>query len=309
MNTLRNSLAAGVVAAISLGAMAEVPEPRELQQSTRINALSAEMLAARIGEDGLANAMVSSVSLFYALAQLESGAAGSTAALISDLLLADGELDVVAPALADALLYAPQDPEATVGSFVMANSVWATNGGTDGQPFVFSESYLKDVAEDFATKPYSVDFKAESASDGPNSWASENTDGLIPEVIDDDTMNPLAWLILNAAYFEGSWEKSMALMPAGDDYEFELLSGESLPAASVKTTIATQVFDAEDGSVAFAVPFAGRRYAMVFHVPPEAEPDVTSWLRGVAVPDQAQTVAAALSNDVIDGLVETGFTP
>ena len=79
--------------------------PKELQVATQLNALSRDFLSSKLQQDGLQNAMVSSVSLFYALSVLKGGAAGDTNDLLQSLLLkdADAEVTAITPVLAQAL--------------------------------------------------------------------------------------------------------------------------------------------------------------------------------------------------------------
>lgn len=270
----------------------------QLQEATRINALSGELLAARLQHGDFGNAMVSSVSLFYAMAQLQEGARGQSSALIETLLLnGEGEVGALAPPLAGALTYWPESTDSPRGRFALHNAVWATSGESDGQPFYFVRDYLARIAEAYGSTDHRIDFKAKGASKEVNEWADEKTDGLIDEIIDDETLSELVWLIINAAYFEGAWATPMARVPADDSYRFQLVSGESAAAETVRSTQTMGVYDPPDGSVAFSVPFNGGKYAMVLHVAPQEMNDTRAWLLDAAVPEQAATIGALLGGE------------
>ena len=284
-STLPLVMAAALACSACLVATAESaePTPLELQQQLRINALNSEFLAARLADGGLVNTMVSPVSLFYALAVLREGADGAAARTIETRLLqADGsELLPVAEPLYR--LVQRDSDDGGRGAFRLANSVWSSSGDTTGMPYVFDASFALRVGEAYGAEVESTDFAAPDAAAAVNRWASDNTNGLIPRVIDDATMAELVWLIMNAAYFEGAWAKPMVRVDAGVAYEFRYLDGtrRALPHVVGRQTFA--VVDGDDGSVAFALPFLGGQYAMVVYAPQETHEDMPAWLQGPGV--------------------------
>ena len=260
--------------------------PMLLQQTTTINSLSKELLSARLRHDGLRNAMVSSVSLYYALSVLREGAGGETADVLDTLLLANtgATSGKVAPMLAEILMSQSMQSTGT-GVFQLANSVWSTNGESNGRPFVFAEPFMKSVASRYAASAHAIDFLQSGSSSFINRWAEENTNGLIPEIIDDATLCAFKWLIINAAYFEGSWGTSMRAIPAKDDRWFTALDGKEIATDSVKTSdFSGRVLDGTDGSIAFLLPFLGRKFSFVVYMPGDDESDIGRWLieEGVA---------------------------
>ncbi len=273
--------------------------PKALQSATQLNALSGDFLSSKLQQDGLQNAMVSSVSLFYALSVLKGGAAGDTNDLLQSLLLknADADIAVIAPALAQAL----QSPVAAnsegMGTFNLANSIWSTTGETNGMPFVFAETFQQDSFTYYDASAQSIDFLANGASEKVNQWADEKTHGLIPEVVDDKAMRTYQWLIMNAAYFEGSWAQPMYKLRARDNYQFTGLDGVTQPAEGVGArAIKGRVLDREDGSLAFSLPFAGYKYSFIIHAPSAEEANLERWLVEEAVADMPSVVVETLEN-------------
>jgi len=273
---------------------------RELQASTRINDLSTALLQLGLGREGLKNTMVSSVSLFYALSILEAGATGETKALLRTLLLKDtgtdaGVADIAVP-LASALAREEQEQASSTGRFVLSNSIWATNGDSNGRPFVFSARFAQHVATSFGAGANAIDFLEPGSSDHVNQWAKQHTHELIDDIIDDGTLADLTWLIVNAVYFQGGWATPMRRTTASDDYRFTTADGDEFEAETITSTQLLRVIDNDDGSIVLAIPFSGGQYHMVIQLPEAGELDVENWLRTIALPQQADAIKKILSN-------------
>lgn len=269
--------------------------PLDLQQATRINTLNGELLQVSLGDGPLRNTMVSSVSMFYALGMLEAGAQGHSKTLLQDLLLqSPGDVQEVIVPLTPALAHEPVNSD-TAGRFVLSNSVWATNGATNHKPFVFASAFIDSVSSAFAAEARSIDFLAPGAAMPVNLWAEQKTHGLIDQIIDDETLQELTWLIINAAYFEGSWKTPMGRRPPSDDYRFSTEGSERLAIDTVSSKQLLQVVDHEDGSVTLRIPFSGNRYHLVVQIPATDVSDVGDWLRQYAIPGQAEAVDASFT--------------
>ena len=297
MKLIQRFLAAslGCILAMNL-AMADTPEQR--QASTTVNQLSSQFLLSKLKHDGLKNTLVSSVSLFYALSILHNGANGETEDLLRSILLADVDSTVneASPALAEVLVSPRSTGQSGAGVFRLANSLWSTNGATNKLPFVFAEPFTSNTATHYNAIPHSIDFLASNASTAINQWADENTDGLIREIIDDETLRAFQWLIMNAAYFEGAWSTPMRAIEAGDDYVFRALDGSEKPVDTIRTVdYEARVVDNEDGSVAFKLPFIGGKYSFVVYMPAE-QTDITRWLTQHGPATIADVVKRVLEN-------------
>lgn len=307
MKALNRVLTTSVLAT-SLGLMANsgaagdainTSSAKELQAATQINALSRDFLSAKLQQDGLNNSMVSSVSLFYALSVLKGGAAGDTSELLQSLLLEGTEADItaIAPALAQALQSPVAAKSEGMGTFNLANSIWSTTGATNNKPFVFAEKFQRDSSTYYDASAQSIDFLANGASEKVNEWADEKTHGLIPEVVDDKAMRSYQWLVMNAAYFEGSWAQPMYKLRARDNYQFTGLDGVTQPAEGVGArAIKGRVLDREDDSLAFSLPFVGYKYSFIIHAPSDDEENLERWLAEEAVADMPSVVVETLEN-------------
>jgi serpin B len=272
--------------------------PLDIQQSTHINEISAELLTTRLSNEGLSNKMVSGISLFYALSVLESGAAGSSEALLNRYLLRteDVELTSVTPALIEQLTSAPGGHEG-MGTFEASNTVWSTNGETNKQPFAFNPLFQQTVQDCYKAPAMELDFMALGASDVINEWANAVTHGLIPEVIDDSVLKKLEWLIASAAYFQGAWARPMQRVESDANYRFKRLDGTTVAAPTITTrNDYDRVLDREDGSVAFQLPFLGGKYSFIALVPSESEASLEKWLTESAPLDLPMVVSDVLEN-------------
>lgn len=287
------------LASVSPAAEEAVADPLRLRAQTALNAIGPELLAAHLRNDGMANTMVSSASLFWALSVLALGADGDAAALLDARLLTDRDapLTEVAPQLA-ALLTTEGDGRARHGAFQLSNSVWSTNGASDGAPFVLDEAFIAAAERLYGAVHRSLDFAAPGASEPINAWAEETTNGLIPTIIDDKLLSGLDWVILNTALFEGSWGTAMRRKDAGDDYRFVGLDGHAQAAETINTVdYVARVTDLDDGSVVFQLPFAGGRYAFIAHLPAADQADIAAWLQDTAVPGFADMAARLLAGE------------
>jgi serpin B len=273
-------------------------DARQLQESTSLNTIGTELLSSQLQTGGVRNAMVSPVSLFYALSILALGADGASEELLTSRLLADSpvRLQDVAPRLAAQLSH-DNGTGTNNGVFQLANSLWSTNGASNGQPFVFAGEFLAAAAALYGAGQESLDFMAPGAAQAINDWAREQTRDLIPSIIDDGTLSKLEWAILNTALFEGSWGTPMRRVHADSGYRFVGLDGTRQPAATFMThDYVSRVVDLDDGSAAFQLPFAGGKYAFVVHLPAADRTDLGQWLTEEAVPGIADMAARVIDS-------------
>ncbi|MFK8048766.1 MAG: serpin family protein [Halioglobus sp.] len=271
----------------------------QVQQATTVNQLSGAFLSSKLKNDGVGNAMISSASLYYALSILERGAAEESAHILKSVLLDDLNLDLptVSQALVNALTPANDSTRSGAGVFQMYNSIWSTNGQSNGKPFVFSDQFVDDAKHYYAATHQSLDFVATGASRPINNWALEKTRGLIPEVIDDLTMRDLEWVVMNAAYFEGAWSTPMTLIEESEEYQFIQLDGSKTSAATIVTSnYKSTVLDRADGSLAFYLPFVGGKYSLVIYLPGEDVANIEQWLADSAVLDMPEVVRQLLQS-------------
>jgi len=301
MNIVTKALCVSFALVCSTGTAVAIP-PKELQQSTTVNELSRALLTAKLEKDGVKNTMVSSVSLYCALSVLEGGAAGDSATLLQSFLLRERGLAVqdVSPELTQILVSPENAKTPGTGIFKLANSAWSSSGAINGKPFVFSEQFKANSVNYYGASVHALDFMASGASQAINNWAKEETRGLIPTVMDDRTLRNLEWLIMNAAYFEGTWATPMRRVNKNQGYLFHHLDGSTQQVDTVITRdYRARVLDRQDGSVAFSLPFTGYKYSLIVYVPSEDEADIKRWLI-----EEAATALPEVVSDVIENRSE-----
>ncbi|MBF6598084.1 MAG: serpin family protein [Fermentimonas sp.] len=141
--------------------------------------------------------MISPLSLSMALAMTMNGAEGETKSAMQETLNLNGytsdEINNYYKKLREALL--ATDPSTQLS---IANSIW-TN-----QNVVIKDEFVKKNREFFNSTIHSVNFSDSKTADLINSWASDNTNGLIKKVIETTKPEDLMYL-LNAIYFKGIW--------------------------------------------------------------------------------------------------------
>lgn len=143
------------------------------------------------------NFTVSPLSLSMALAMTWNGAAGETKAAMQNTLKMkdydDDELNAYYKKLKNAL--AETDPSTKLS---VANSIFTNK-------FVAIKPAFVQVNQNFYNAEVkAVDFGNSATKDLINKWASDNTNGLIKEVIERTDPDDLMYL-LNAIYFKGIW--------------------------------------------------------------------------------------------------------
>ena len=142
------------------------------------------------------NTLISPLSIMTALLMAANGTgAGETRAQMVEVLCG-ASLDSLTKYLADYLgsLYSSKYVKLHT-----ANSVWFR----DTPMLEVKESFLSKMTGVFGADAYKAPFDA-STVDAINAWCSENTDGMIPKVIDEIDPETMLYLI-NALLFDAQW--------------------------------------------------------------------------------------------------------
>lgn len=148
------------------------------------------------------NLFFSPYSILSALSVLEN-AAGTTTKDELDTLLYIGSRD---ERNSDMKLFAESftDDKAVLNT---ANSLWVSvdlNVKDDAE-----ESFFAPVKYYYDADVFQADFSDAQTLTGVNNWISDNTEGMIPNML--DSLDPdTAMLIVNAVYFKGQWTNSFS---------------------------------------------------------------------------------------------------
>ncbi len=207
------------------------------------------------------NLVYSPTSISLALAMLYNGAANATAAQMAAALhftLPAPRLDAAFDAM-DLTLTAPPSGNAAF-ALAVANSLWAQQGFAIEQPF------LDALATSFGAGVNTVDFQTapETARMNINAWVSGQTQGEIPMLFEQGTIDEATRLVLvDAVFFHGDWQTPFdANSPNGT---FHAAAGD-VTVPMMEGHGNAQLWSG-DGWQAAALPYQGGTTRMVVVVP------------------------------------------
>jgi len=175
---------------ITLTAMA----PQAIESS---NEFGIELLT-KVADSENKNLMLSPLSASTALTMLLNGCGGDTYSQLQGALkypagMTIGDINEAYKSLVDQLLNA--DPKVKLA---LANAIFYRTG------FVVKDPFLNVMNNDYKAYIKGLDFSAPSALTTINKWASDNTNGKIPEVLQ-EISDQAVMFIMNALYFNGDW--------------------------------------------------------------------------------------------------------
>jgi len=175
----------------------ETPEACAVAQAG--NAFGLELFRNLHQRDPLGNLFISPHSVHTALSMTLQGASGQTYTDMEATLhaqdLTETELREGYSTLLNALPVLDPDVQ-----LLPANSIWHRDD------FLPEDAFLQVNQEYFLSEVRALDFNRPEAVDIINGWISDNTEGLIPEMLDMIPGNAVMYLI-NAIYFKGGWTR------------------------------------------------------------------------------------------------------
>ena len=194
-----HGLLAIFVAATLFGAAATpAPPSASVDVAAADNAFGFRLLNAVQKTIPSGNVVLSPVGAALDLSMVLNGAGGQTRQeMLSALSLSGPDLGAINEAnaqLIKVIRTAAQDITLSV-----ADSLWV-----DSRHVMLSPDYVKRTQAWFDAEMIDLDFSNPSAATRINSWASKETHGRIPKVIDRIDPADLV-LLLNAVYFKGQW--------------------------------------------------------------------------------------------------------
>ena len=251
-------------------------------------------LFAQVAAEDDGNLMLSPLSASAALTMLLNGADGQTYDQIRDALgyAPDQGLDAINESyrsLREQLLAA--DPEVQLA---LANAVFVNRDYAAVSPF--KDPFLAALAGPFDARIDALDFLAPASVGVINQWASDNTAGRVPTVLDEIPREAVLYL-LNALYFKGEWT---APFDADDTAprDFRLADGQTVQVPTMAASVPALVVGG-DGYTALELPYGRRNFSMVVVLPSDDRP-----LAGLAA-----DLAAGLWTDATTRLdARTGWT-
>ena len=211
------------------------------------------------------NIFFSPTSMFVAFSALYEGARGNTADQMQQVFGFEPDLQTRYNDTARLMSSVNRDdPNATLE---MANALWPAVW------FSPYDSYVDAVRGVYLADVERVDFVDDGDSGGVNkinAWASENTNGRIPEVLkQSDVDSGTALVITNSIYFKGAWKTPF---PEADTYEGDFWKNST---ESVRTDFmherAPFQYASLDGIKIIKMPYEGDRLSMLVVLPKDVD--------------------------------------
>ena len=145
--------------------------------------------------EGGENTLISPLSVLCALAMVTNGAEGETRAQLEEVLgMRAEEMNLYLYSYMNAL------PQGKKYRLHLANSVWFS----DEEGFSVNRDFLQTNADYYGADLYRTAFDKKTAKD-INRWIKNETDGMIPEILDTIPSNAVMYLV-NALAFEAEWD-------------------------------------------------------------------------------------------------------
>ncbi len=205
--------------------------------------------------DGTKSQILSPISVTYALGMLNNGAKGRTQQQINHAL-GFASADEVNGFCKKMLIHAPILDEKT--KVMIANTIFMNKDYTLKQDFV-------QMANDYyLAQPETRDFADGQTMKVINQWASDHTEKMIEQVLDEDTFDPTSVsYLLNAIYFKGEWtskfEKAMTT-------EETFSNGKRVPMMNQKKTFS---YAEDENCQMLRLPYGNKAYEMTILLPRE----------------------------------------
>jgi serine protease inhibitor len=205
------------------------------------------------------NMMLSPLSASVALTMLLNGSDSATFSQIRDMLGYSNELDIseineAYKSLVSQLLTADNKVKLSI-----ANAVFHR------QDFVVKSPFTEALSKDFSAQVQSLDFASSQALNTINNWASDNTNGKIPKVID-NIRDDAVMFLMNALYFKGDWTKQFDKSKTSKS-PFYLDDGTTIEVNSMNHDKLGAMFYEGQDFTALEIPYGRRNFSMIVMLP------------------------------------------
>jgi serpin B len=213
------------------------------------------------------NLMLSPLSASTALTMLLNGCNGATAAQLKQTLrypssMTISDINGAWKSLVGQILTV--DPKVT---FSLANAIFYREGFTVKPPF------LNTMAGDYRADIEGLNFGLPSALTTINKWASDNTKGKIPKVLDEISPDAVMF-IMNALYFKGDWSYQFDKNKT-TNRPFYLAGGSQISVSTMNSEVGARTATGQ-GYSAIEMPYGRTNFTMSVIVPDGPLADFTA---------------------------------
>ncbi len=259
------------------------PEQQAIQAS---NAFGLTLLRETSLRNPGKNVVLSPFSASAALGMAYAGADGETATQMRTTLgwgdasraeVLDGYRAL--PAMLAAL-----DPQVT---FTSANSLWVDPS------FPLRPAYVSEMRDAFSADVLNRPFVPATLGE-INAWASENTNGKIPKVIDEFPPDLVA-ILMNALYFKGSWRDKFEVARTQNG-PFTTASG-AMPSVPFMRRTDEMLYARTQGAQWVELPYGNAAFAMTLMLP-DSNAAPAAWLGRLTAGQLAAAVQGMRSVEV-----------
>ena len=206
--------------------------------------------------------IVSPISVSYVLGMLNEGADGETRRQITDVLgLGDSVQEIneyFKKMMGDAQSV---DPSVKLKN---ANCIYCKLGKS------INPKYKADMQNYYDANVEAINFNSSNIVNKINNWSKTHTDGMIPELVTKEELNPLAVMyLLNAVYFKASWTDQFDPRSTRD-IDFITHEGKTVkrPMMHRRGIVA---YGKNDLCKMLCLPYGNKAYSMVVLLPNEGK--------------------------------------
>lgn len=254
-------------------------EPDLTPKTLELTAMGAEVIAygnefgvelfTKVAQGENKNLMLSPLSASAALTMLLNGCDADTYDQLKETLkypeaMNMSDINEVYKSLVAQLLVV--DPKVKLA---LANAIFYRQG------FNVKDPFLNAMSTDFDAEIAGLDFSLPSALTSINKWASDNTNGKIPKVLN-EISDDAVMFIMNALYFKGDWsyqfDKALT-----SDRPFYTSGSNSVDVGTMKGDVGSKVTSGSDYR-AIELPYGCTNFTMVVVVPEGAISDFITTL-------------------------------
>lgn len=179
---------------------------------------------AEADDDG--NIFISPTSVLIAMLMVYNGTDGETKKEIEEALeisgLSEEEINEATKALLTALARNEEKLEIT-----LANSLWLNDD------FSFQNEFAKKMEDYFAAEIAEIDINDNASAKQINDWVKKETNNMIDEIVESPLPKDIVAYIINALYFNGTWQYEFDENLTYDDIFYTENGEEKMPFMSL----------------------------------------------------------------------------
>ena len=209
----------------------------------------------KASEESGKNTLLSPLSVLCALAMTANGAEKETLAQMEEVLgMTTEELNLYLYS------YMQNLPQGEKYKLSLANSIWFT----EDERFTVNQDFLQANADYYGADIYKAPFNEQTKKD-INNWVKQNTDEMIPEILDRVPVDAIMYLV-NALAFEAEW----SAIYKKDQVREGVFTKEDNTKQNVDFMYGSEGTYLEDENAAgFMKYYKGGKYALVTMLPDE----------------------------------------